>query len=75
MLADVGHEADDFVVLLEEPGEDAGRVEAAGVGEADFGFGHCCGDAGRCIGESRSIARAEARGVGEVLPIWLRRQR
>jgi len=35
-LADIGEEADYVVAFFEEPGEDAGGVETAGVGEADL---------------------------------------
>jgi len=35
-LTDVGEEADYIVAFFEEPGEDAGGVETAGVGEADL---------------------------------------
>lgn len=63
LLADVGHEADNFIVLLEEPGKDAGGVEAAGVGEAYFGSGHCYRENVRCNEENRPIGRTDVRGV------------
>ncbi len=43
-LADVGAEADDFAaVILAQPGDDDGRVQATGIGQDDFvhcRFGH-----------------------------------
>lgn len=38
-LADVGEEADDLIVLVEQPFENGGGVETAGVGEADLSLG------------------------------------
>lgn len=35
LLADSGHEADHIVVLLNEPGKDAGGVQATAVSKAD----------------------------------------
>jgi hypothetical protein len=38
-LADVGEEADDLIVLVEQPFENGGGVETTGVGEADLSLG------------------------------------
>ena len=41
LLPYIGHEADHIEPFLDEPGEDAARVEATAVGETDFFFSHC----------------------------------
>lgn len=40
-LADVSHEADYVVALLEKPFENDGGVETPGIGETDGLLGHC----------------------------------
>jgi len=40
LLADVGHEANDIVALLEEPGKDGTGVQSSGVSKADLLLDH-----------------------------------
>src|SRR5262249_1234707 len=69
LLADVDEHGHDLVVAVElfQPGDDAGRVEAAGVGE-DGGLAHAAPSRRWATSSSRSVsAETPARGTTTIV--------
>jgi len=57
-MPDIRDETNHIVALFDQPDQDTGSVEAARVGEADFGLGAVCCEWGGCHGW---IGRGEGR--------------